>query len=382
MVPPVRREAPPAVDAPPPSAATPSEPRPSTYVSEPPPGYGGIIGAIQDWLARANRDYQGVIIKDLSIPPTNGASNDAIAKKLDETKAEDARAAAAKRAEDDARKIASSEPRPDDQRDTSIDGKAKASVKEEAAHKARAAKQAADAAKTADAARKLADQREAAEAERAAEIQRLAETKRLADAQRAAEAQIADERRKTLERRKAEDQRRADAASAAPEVVPTKPLGDTRRTVIITTEPIPQDRAARALERRPSRDGVRDDADRDDSGWRSQARAAKGERRMAAVVRATQENWRTRRGPAVQTWSRRLATHRSRAASCHAAGRKVHPPARYVVRRGDSLWRISKRHYRSGVYYARISKANRRTIRDPDRIYPCQRVMVPKKSRR
>ncbi len=274
MVPPVRREAPPAVDAPPPSAATPSEPRPSTYVSEPPPGYGGIIGAIQDWLARANRDYQGVIIKDLSIPPTNGASNDAIAKKLDETKAEDARAAAAKRAEDDARKTASSEPRPDDQRDTSIDGKAKASVKEEAAQKARAAKQAADAAKTADAARKLADQREAAEAERAAE------SKRLADAQRAAEAQIADERRKTLERRKAEDQRRADAASAAPEVVSTRPGSDNRRTVIITTEPIPQVNAARAFERRQSRDGIHDDAQRYDSGWRSQASAAKGERRM------------------------------------------------------------------------------------------------------
>jgi colicin import membrane protein len=64
------------------------------------------------------------------------------------------------------------------------------------------------------------------------------------------------------------------------------------------------------------------------------------------------------------------------------AGRRIQPPGTYVVRRGDSLWRISRRHYRFGHRYRRIHSANRRRIRNPNLIYPCQRFHIPRKSKR
>jgi len=69
-------------------------------------------------------------------------------------------------------------------------------------------------------------------------------------------------------------------------------------------------------------------------------------------------------------------------AQCHSrAGRRIRPPGTYVVRLGDSLWRISRRHYRLGRLYRRIHGANRRKIRNPDLIYPCQRFHIPRKSK-
>ncbi|KAA2237463.1 LysM peptidoglycan-binding domain-containing protein [Salinarimonas soli] len=48
-----------------------------------------------------------------------------------------------------------------------------------------------------------------------------------------------------------------------------------------------------------------------------------------------------------------------------------------AVTRGDSLWRISRRIYGSGLRYTVIYDANLRQIRDPDRIYPGQVFVVP-----
>jgi nucleoid-associated protein YgaU len=50
----------------------------------------------------------------------------------------------------------------------------------------------------------------------------------------------------------------------------------------------------------------------------------------------------------------------------------------YVVQRGDTLWKIARRYYRSGERYAVVYRANRRTIRDPDLIYPGQVIRVPR----
>jgi nucleoid-associated protein YgaU len=64
-------------------------------------------------------------------------------------------------------------------------------------------------------------------------------------------------------------------------------------------------------------------------------------------------------------------------ARCRNAGRRVAPPAIYVVTTGDTLWAIAERHYHSGRHYRRIVRANRRLIVDPDLIYPCQRFRLP-----
>ncbi|MCO6387822.1 LysM peptidoglycan-binding domain-containing protein [Aliihoeflea sp. 40Bstr573] len=48
-----------------------------------------------------------------------------------------------------------------------------------------------------------------------------------------------------------------------------------------------------------------------------------------------------------------------------------------IIRRGDTLWRISRRVYGRGVRYSTIYLANQEQIRDPDMIWPGQVFSVP-----
>ena len=48
-----------------------------------------------------------------------------------------------------------------------------------------------------------------------------------------------------------------------------------------------------------------------------------------------------------------------------------------TVARGDSLWRISRLAYGDGARYTVIYDANHNQIRNPDRIYPGQKFMIP-----
>jgi nucleoid-associated protein YgaU len=49
----------------------------------------------------------------------------------------------------------------------------------------------------------------------------------------------------------------------------------------------------------------------------------------------------------------------------------------YVVERGDSLWKIAKRHYGDGEKWRKIYEANRDQIKDPDLIHPGQKLRIP-----
>ncbi|WP_377287991.1 LysM peptidoglycan-binding domain-containing protein [Rhizobium sp. SG2393] len=51
-----------------------------------------------------------------------------------------------------------------------------------------------------------------------------------------------------------------------------------------------------------------------------------------------------------------------------------------IIRRGDTLWQISRRVYGAGVRYTTIYLANKAQIEDPDRILPGQVFGVPDKS--
>jgi nucleoid-associated protein YgaU len=58
---------------------------------------------------------------------------------------------------------------------------------------------------------------------------------------------------------------------------------------------------------------------------------------------------------------------------------KRRPQARFiVVRRGDTLWDIAQRRYGRGYRYTRIYRSNRDQIRDPNLIYPNQRIILPR----
>jgi nucleoid-associated protein YgaU len=51
-----------------------------------------------------------------------------------------------------------------------------------------------------------------------------------------------------------------------------------------------------------------------------------------------------------------------------------------IIRRGDSLWRISKRIYGRGVRYSTIYLANKEKVANPNRIWPGQVMMIPDKT--
>lgn len=49
----------------------------------------------------------------------------------------------------------------------------------------------------------------------------------------------------------------------------------------------------------------------------------------------------------------------------------------YVVKRGDTLWDISKKHYKKGAKWYDVWKANKEKISDFDRIYRGQKITIP-----
>jgi nucleoid-associated protein YgaU len=51
-----------------------------------------------------------------------------------------------------------------------------------------------------------------------------------------------------------------------------------------------------------------------------------------------------------------------------------------IIRRGDTLWRISRRVYGQGMRYSAIYLANQNQIKDPDRIWPGQVFRVPEET--
>lgn len=49
----------------------------------------------------------------------------------------------------------------------------------------------------------------------------------------------------------------------------------------------------------------------------------------------------------------------------------------YVIKSGDSLSKIAKMYYQNAMEYPRIFDANKEVIKDPDLIYPGQKIRIP-----
>lgn len=59
-------------------------------------------------------------------------------------------------------------------------------------------------------------------------------------------------------------------------------------------------------------------------------------------------------------------------ASAAAAGQR-----RYTVQPGDTLWKISENMYGDGSKYMKIFEANTPMLKDPDKIFPEQELIIP-----
>jgi nucleoid-associated protein YgaU len=51
----------------------------------------------------------------------------------------------------------------------------------------------------------------------------------------------------------------------------------------------------------------------------------------------------------------------------------------YVVKSGDSLSKIAKQHYGNANDWKRIFEANTDVLKDPDKIFPGQKLKIPAK---
>lgn len=50
----------------------------------------------------------------------------------------------------------------------------------------------------------------------------------------------------------------------------------------------------------------------------------------------------------------------------------------YTIEKGDSLWKIAEKTYGNGSEYQKIFEENREVIKDPDLIFPGQKIRIPK----
>ena len=49
----------------------------------------------------------------------------------------------------------------------------------------------------------------------------------------------------------------------------------------------------------------------------------------------------------------------------------------YVVQAGDTLSKIAQRYYGDATLYTKIFEANRDVLKDPNRIFPGQKLRIP-----
>ena len=52
--------------------------------------------------------------------------------------------------------------------------------------------------------------------------------------------------------------------------------------------------------------------------------------------------------------------------------------AYYEIKSGDTLWAVAKKHYGDGNKYTKIVEANKEVIKNADKIFPGQKIRLPK----
>jgi nucleoid-associated protein YgaU len=256
-------------------------------------------------------------------------------------------------------------------------------AKAEEARKAAESQRLADEAKRNDAeAKRVEEERlKAEEARQAAESQRLAEeakrqaaeAKRLEgerakneEARQAAESQrLAEEaKRKDAEAKRVEEERAtAEKAASA-----SRQLALSQRS----SEAGPQSEQGQPEEKAPTgKPPLQADAGQlrqekavEEEGGSRASGASEPRPRVASMSDDTQRVRVRKSGMSKSKGRRHLTALRGRK---HLV---------YVVQRGDTLWAIANRYLRSGTRYEIIYRANRQ-IKDPDFIYPRQRLIVP-----
>ncbi len=332
-----------------------------------------VTGAVVDWLRRSAREYNGVIIKDLSVPAP-GTSAPA-----DQETASDKPAPALP--------VPSAQPPKDNDSGKAakdlVDERRKAEEAYRLRQQAETKRKAEETARlNAEKVRKAAEAKKAAEdlarakAGKDAEIQEglrsLEAAKKDTDAKTAAEAKrIAEEaERKDAARKAAEAEAKKEAGKKQPKPVEAKTADKGDQPAPLGVKPQPESfEDAVAEEQRKSVEAeqgepiIEDDSDILDEP-RQTVRAAKSKKSYRRADASRTRGWRSKRGVAAgcrygRTYHRRKALY-------------------YVVGPTDTLWSIANKYCGSGPRYPWIFNANRRRMSDPDIVWTCMRLRIPK----
>ncbi len=158
---------------------------------------------------------------------------------------------------------------------------------------------------------------------------------------------------------------------SAPDSANTPPLPVARRRAPVEIAQRRGPRSEPATEQTGRTSAFPEEPEGDDSSGNAPAE----DRAYEAAPFGPGSKWRGR----TAGWHRAIGDFGGTGCGDQRAGRTISPPGTYVVARGDTLWTISFRHYDEGTRYPRILRANRRKIRNPHRIYPCQKVWLPRR---
>jgi nucleoid-associated protein YgaU len=396
----------------------PTSPAAAEEVREPAPqlGWTYLVESMREWLARANRSYRTEIVKKLvepQLPEPMDAAGQAPeaaplpapveqritpAPKADiaagtvatpaEPKAEaklETGAGAEKKPAANAKRNAEAETK----RKAEAEADAKRKADAEAKRKAEAERQAdRDAKRKAEAeavAKRQADREAKRKAEAEAEAKRKAErdaklkaeaeaqAKRKAEADADAQAKRLAEEERAEEKAVAEAKRMAQAPSmpAAPEVAPVPPVQKSPAGGGAT----PKARAEAGVSEPPppKAESARQRVSKSHYGKKRVRRRSRARRHVHARTRTHIEARAARHHRKAWRKGRRCPkSYRHRRREVRGWSGRVH-----VVRRGDTLTRIARRYYGTAAGYRTIYRANRHRVRNPNLIYPRQRLYIP-----
>lgn len=370
------------------------------FNKSPPAEAGGpVLSYIYDWLAKSYRNYQTVIVAKLSTPPPGDAYSPG---EVVEVNRGDAIVPPLERSNPD--------PKQGDEKTQQQAEERQLQAKQEqdrlAAEKLKRQQEAELVEQQKKAARdKLAEQQRLAELERrkAAEALELkkkleaeraeAEKLKIAAAQEAELQQARDIEAKKL--KEAEKLRAEQETIRAAEQPADVPVELSERTTIPAADPPrsnprptpPADIAEDDVP--PARVAVAKDNDATEP---SEMAAKPAPEKRSVIARpvfelSVVERPVIARPAAIRRSSPRLARVYSRhmvkakrKRSAKFASRRSPRARLYIVRRGDSLWRISRRAYSAGRRYRIVYRANRTVIRNPHVIFPGQRLRLPRRA--
>lgn len=406
-----------AILAPPgtPAPQLPTLPAAAEAVREPEPrlGWTYIVETMREWLARANRLYRTEIVRRLQHPrpaepleatgqapeaaqPTTPAPQPiAPAPQADAAGGTTATAPEPKgeaKVETEAKPSPSAGAQPKDEaeakgEEAEAKREAEAEAKREAEDKAEAQRKAE--AETKRKAETEAKREAEAEAKRKAEAKAEAKRKAEAEAKRKAEAEAeAKSKAEGEAERKAEAEveakRKAEAEAEAKRLAAE---ADAEQKAVAQAKRLAEALPAPPEKKSPATDEATPMAPQETVVSEAPPPQAEPKTELVAKVRYKKKRLHRRGGLARHAHvprrhvckckrHRHAKVHGYRYREADAWSGRV-----YVVRRGDSLSKIARRYYGSAAGYPAIYRANRHKIRNPNLIYPRQRLHIPSRWR-